>query len=233
MADNLFFTELQGLPVFDVKGRKIGRIRDAAVVPLVDPIRVDRYLIGGGWAWLTIRHDQIQTISEKGIFLRDEKLTPYHRDEYMLRLGRDLLDQQIIDVHGRKVVRVTDITFEILQTNTHDELRLLEVDVGVRSIFRRLMQGVLPGPLVRRLTTRIPPNSIRWEFCNIVEADPQRRLRLNITHGMLEKMHPADLADIVEELSAEDREAIFETIDSEVAAETLSEVDPEIQTRIL
>ena len=103
MADNLFFTELQGLQVFDVKGRKIGRIRDAAVVPLVDPIRVDRYLIGGGWAWLTIRHDQIQTISEKGIFLRDEKLTPYHRDEYMLRLGRDLLDQQIIDVHGRKV----------------------------------------------------------------------------------------------------------------------------------
>ena len=88
MLDNLFFTELQGLRVFDVKGRKIGRIRDAAVVPLIDPIRVDRYLVGGGWAWLTIRHDQVQTISEEGIFLRDEKLTPYHRDEYMLRLGR-------------------------------------------------------------------------------------------------------------------------------------------------
>ena len=233
MADNLFFTELQGLRVFDVKGRKIGRIRDAAVVPLIDPIRVDRYLVGGGWAWLTIRHDQVQTISEAGIFLRDEKLTPYHRDEYMLRLGRDLLDQQIIDVHGRKVVRVTDITFEILKTNSHDELRLLEVDVGMRSIFRRLAQGVLPGKFVRRAMMRIPPNSIRWEFCNIVEADPQRRLRLNISHNMLEKMHPADLADIVEELSAEDREAIFETIDSEVAAETLSEVEPEIQTRIL
>ena len=233
MLDNLFFTELQGLRVFDVKGRQIGRIRDAAVVPLIDPIRVDRYLVGGGWAWLTIRHDQVQSISLEGIFLRDEKLTPYHRDEYMLRLGRDLLDQQIIDVHGRKVVRVTDITFEILKTNSHDELRLLEVDVGVRSIFRRLVQGVLPSALVRRVMMRIPPNSIRWEFCNIVEADPQRRLRLNITHGMLEKMHPADLADIFEELSAEDREAIFETIDNEVAAETLSEIEPEIQTRIL
>ncbi len=233
MLDNLFFTELQGLRVFDVKGRKIGRIRDAAVVPLIDPIRVDRYLVGGGWAWLTIRHDQVQTISLDGIFLRDEKLTPYHRDEYMLRLGRDLLDQQIIDVHGRKVVRVTDITFEIQRTNSHDELRLLEVDIGIRSIFRRLTQGVLPIKMVRRLMTRIPPNSIRWEFCNIVEADPQRRLRLNISHTMLEKMHPADLADIVEELSAEDREAIFETIDSEVAAETLSEVEPGIQTRIL
>jgi magnesium transporter len=233
MPDNLFFTELQGLRVYDVKGRQIGRIRDAAVVPLIDPIRVDRYLVGGGWAWLTIRHDQVQTISLEGIFLRDEKLTPYHRDEYMLRLGRDLLDQQIIDVHGRKVVRVTDITFEILKTNSHDELRLLEVDVGVRSIFRRLVQGVLPSNVVRRVMMRIPPNSIRWEFCNILEADPQRRLRLNITHGMLEKMHPADLADIVEELSADDREAIFETIDNEVAAETLSEIEPEIQTRIL
>ena len=233
MPDNLFFTELQGLRVFDVKGRQIGRIRDAAVVPLVDPIRVDRYLIGGGWAWLTIRHDQVQTISLEGIFLRDEKLTPYHRDEYMLRLGRDLLDQQIIDVHGRKVVRVTDITFDIQKTNSHDELRLLEVDVGVRSIFRRLAQGVLPIGFVRRAMMRIPPNSIPWEFCNIVEADPQRRLRLNISHSMLEKMHPADLADIVEELSAEDREAIFETIDNEVAADTLSEVEPEIQMRIL
>ena len=229
----MFFTELQGLRVYDVKGRKIGRIRDAAVVPLIDPIRVDRYLIGGGWAWLTIRHDQVKSISLDGIYLRDENLTPYHRDEYMLRLGRDLLDQQIIDVHGSKVVRVTDITFTINKTETNDELRLMEVDIGLRSMFRRLVQGVLPYQTTRRLMMSMPLNSIRWDYCNIVEADPQRRLRLNISHAMLEKMHPADLADIVEELSADDREAIFETIDSEVAAETLSEIEPEIQTRIL
>jgi Mg/Co/Ni transporter MgtE len=71
-------------------------------------------------------------------------------------------------------------------------------------------------------------------MCNIVEADPQRRLRLNITHTALEGLHPADLADIVEDLSPEDREAIFESIDSEVAAETLAEVeDPKIQASIL
>ena len=110
---------------------------------------------------------------------------------------------------------------------------MLEVDIGVRSIFRRLLQGVLPPRWVRRLQSRIPPNSIRWEFCNIVEPDPQRRLRLNISHHKLENMHPADLADIVEELSPEDREAIFETIDSEAAADALSEVDPEIQASIL
>jgi magnesium transporter len=111
---------------------------------------------------------------------------------------------------------------------------VLEVDVGVRSIFRRLCQGLVPPRLVRRMMRRIPPNSIRWEFCNIVEPDPQRRLRLKIDMTALEGIHPADLADIVEELSHEDREAVFEAIDSEVAADTLSEVDdPRTQASIL
>ena len=233
MLDHLFFTELVGLKVYDLKGRKLGRVRDAAIVPLVDPVRVDRYLLGGGWAWLTVRHDQIQTISLDGIWLRDEQLTPYHRDDYMLRLERDLLDQQIIDVEGRKVVRVTDVTFQRVRRNDRDELRVQEVDIGLRSMFRRLAQGVLPRPLIRRMMMPIPINSIPWEFCNIVESDPQRRLRLNISTNALEAMHPADLADIVEELGPSDREAIIGSLDSEAAAEALSEVDPDIKASIL
>jgi CBS domain-containing protein/sporulation protein YlmC with PRC-barrel domain len=233
MLEHIFFTELMGLKVYDLKGRKLGRVRDAALVPLVDQFRVDRYLIAGGWAWLTIRHDQIDRISLDGIWLRDEQLTPYHRDDYMLRLERDLLDQQIIDVHGRKVVRVTDVTFQLHRSNGHDELRVQEVDIGLRSMFRRLVQGVVPRPLVRRLMVHIPINSISWEYCNIVEADPQRRLRLNISTQALETMHPADLADIVEELGPSDRQALIGSLDSEVAAEALSEIDPDIQASIL
>ena len=234
MAENLLFlTELLGLKVYDLRGRGIGRVKDAALVPLIDPARVDRFLVGGGWTWLTIRHDQVRAISLDGIFLQDEQLTPYHSDEYMLRLVRDLLDQQIIDVHGRKVVRVTDVTFETRRANGHEGLYVKEVDIGLRSIFRRLLQGTLPPGWIRRFQVPIPPKSISWEFCNIVEADPQRRLRLNISHQMLEKMHPADLADIVEELSPQDREAIIEAIDSEVAADALSEVEPEIQASII
>jgi CBS domain-containing protein len=231
-AGLLFFTELVGLPVFDLKHRRIGRVRDAAVVPLIHPSRVDRILVGAGTSWLSVRYDQISQISLKGIHLSNEKLYPYHSDEYMLRIQRDLLDQQIIDVNGRKVVRVNDVTMEIMR-NGVDSLNVLEVDVGVRSIFRRLTQGVVPAPIVRRLQRPIPPNSIRWEFCNIVEADPLRRLRLNISNEGLEKMHPADLADIVEELGNADREAIFEAIDTEVAAEALSEVDPKVRANIL
>jgi len=233
MPETLFLTELLGLPVYDLKGRRIGRVRDSAVVPLVDPFRVDRYLIGAGVAWLTVRHDQVQSISLDGIRLGDEVLLPYHDDEHMLRISRDLLDQQIIDVDGCKVVRVNDVTFEIRKENSHDCLRVLEIDVGIRSIFRRLFQGALPRRWIRRLQSPIPPNSIRWELCNIVEPDPQRRVRLNISHASLEQIHPADLADIVEELSPDSREAIFETIDNEVAADALSEVDPRMQASIL
>src|SRR5580692_11798476 len=230
----LFLTEILGLKVFDLKGRRIGVVKDAAVVPLVDPVRVDRYLIGGvGTAWLTVRHDQIRSISLDGIHLRDEILTPYHSDEYMLRMVRDLLDQQIIDAQGRKVVRINDVTFERMIEDGSDALWVLEIDIGIRSIFRRLLQGIVPPRMVRRLQGRIPPNSIRWEFCNILEPDPQRRLRLNISNRLLEGMHPADLADIVEDLSPKDRESIFENIDSEVAADALSEVDPDIQASIL
>ncbi|HVX65876.1 MAG TPA: CBS domain-containing protein [Bryobacteraceae bacterium] len=235
MPELLYFTDILGLKVYDLKGRRIGSVADAALVPLIDPIRVDRYLVGGGWAWLSVRHDQVGSISLDGLHLREELLTPYHEDEYMLRIARDLLDQQIIDVNGRKVVRVNDVTFEIAKDRErgNDVLEVLEVDIGVRSILRRILQGWMPRRWVRKLQAYIPPNSIRWEFCNIVEPDPQRRLRLNLDYQKLENLHPADLADIVEELSPEERSAVMETLDSEVAAEALSEVDPKMQVSIL
>ena len=230
----IYFTELLGLPVYDLKGRRLGRVKDAALVPLIDPSRVDRFLVGSGVTWLSVRYDQVSRISLDGIYLNDEKLFPYHSDEYMLRIGRDLLDQQIIDVDGRKVVRVNDVTLEIQNRDGSDFVKVIEVDVGIRSIFRRLFQGVLPPQIIRRLQRPIAPHSILWDFCDIIEPDPQRRLRLNISHDRLEAMHPADLADIVEELGSAEREAIFESIDSEAAADALSEIDdPRMQARIL
>ena len=229
----LYFTELLNLPVYDLKHRRIGRVRDAALVPLVHQSRVDRFLVGAGSSWLSIRYDQISAISLEGIQLSDEKLFPYHSDEYMLRIARDLLDQQIIDVNGRKVVRVNDVTLEVQHASDFDQLYVMEVDIGLRSVLRRILQGAVPRKLVRYLQQPIAPNSIRWDFCNIVEPDPQRRLRLNISHDKLERIHPADLADIVEELGPDEREAIFETLDSEVAADTLSEMDSKTQASIL
>jgi magnesium transporter len=233
MADEiLYFTELLGLKVFDLRGKKIGTLRELALVPLIDPFRIDRFLVGAGPGWLSIRYDQVSTIDLKGVHLRDEALTPYHSDQYRLRLRRDLLDQQIIDAQGRKVVRVNDITLLKVRHDGREMLRVLEVDIGLRSMLRRVLQGWIPPTMIRRIQESIRPKSIRWEFCNVLEPDPQRRVRLNITNRLLEKMHPADLADIVEDLSPEDREALISAMDSDVAAETLTEVDPDIQVSI-
>ncbi len=142
MAENLlYFTELVSMPVFDLKGRRIGRVRDAAVVPLVDSRRIDRLLVGGADALLTIRYDQVRKIElGKGISLSDEQLVPYHDDEYMLRIARDLLDQQIIDVNGRKVVRVNDVTMEIRNDRGRDTV------VGARSGHRDSQHFPAPAP---------------------------------------------------------------------------------------
>src|ERR1700719_605179 len=81
MAEEIvYLTELLGVKVYDLKGKKIGMLRDAALVPLIDPVRVDRYLVGAGPAWLSIRYDQVQSINSDGIYLKDERLTPYHSD---------------------------------------------------------------------------------------------------------------------------------------------------------
>ena len=129
---------------------------------MVHASRIDRFLVGGGYSWLMLRYDQIRSIAFEGIHLSDEQLVPYHDDEYMLRIGRDLLDQQIIDVTGRKVVRVNDVTMTIVPENGGQTLLVSEVDIGMRSIFRRVFQGLMPPRWIRRLQQRIPPSSISW-----------------------------------------------------------------------
>jgi CBS domain-containing protein len=153
--------------------------------------------------------------------------------EGLLLLERDLLDQQIIDVHGRKVVRVNDVDLAPEPVNGHVVLRIREVDVGARGAVRRLLKGVVPLGVLRLLLERIPARGIPWEFVDLIETDPARRVKLKISHDRLAKLHPADLADIIEELAPAEREAVFETLDHEVAADALEEIDPKLQVSIV
>ncbi len=229
----VYLTELTGMRVEGPNGQRIGWVREAAIAPREHPRRVSRYLLGGGKTRFMVGHDQVASISPDCIRLSGDRFVPYYPDENLLLLGEDLLDQQIVDVNGRKVVRVNDVALRIVSTNSHNELWVYEVGVGMQGAFRRLFEGVLPAGMLRRVQQKIKPNSIPWEFCNIVEPDPQRRLRLLISHDRLGQLHPADLADIVEELPPASREALFETLEEKVAAEALAEVDPKIQASIL
>src|SRR5581483_8693995 len=146
---------------------------------------------------------------------------------------RDLLDQQIIDVHGRKVVRVNDVELYSNPINAHLVLDVLAVDVGARGAIRRLAKGMVPSFTLRALLEKIPPRVIPWQYVDLIETDPARRVKLKIVYEGLSKMHPADIADIVEQLPPAEREAVFETIDEEVAAEALEELDPKVQVSVV
>src|SRR4029077_16575204 len=153
--------------------------------------------------------------------------------EGMLLLGRDLLDQQVIDVFGRKVVRVNDLDFLQESVGNRPVLRVGSVDVGPRGAVRRLLKGVVPLVALRALLRQIPPRSIPWDFVDLIETDPARRVKLKISNERLAKLHPADIADIVEELAPDEREAVFETLDEGVAAEALEEVSAKVQKSIV
>ena len=122
----------------------------------------------------------------------------YQPNEGWLAVQKDLLDQQIIDTNGRKVVRVNDVDLSDHRTNGNTELRVTQVDVGLPGAVRRLLQGIVPPMAIRRIQEKLPQRTIRWEFVNLVESDPLRRVKLRLSSEKLAELHPADLADIME-----------------------------------
>ena len=232
----LHATEVLGGEAYDAQGNFVGRISELYIEPADQPNRVARYLLGRGkYLPLLARHDQVSSVAPGVIKLNVEEkdLEHFHSNEAWLAVRKDLLDQQIIDTRGRKVVRVNDVDLAEQRTNGTVELRVTDVDVGLTGATRRLLQGLASPMLIRRLQEKLPARTIRWEFVNLIEPDPLRRVKLRITHDKLEKMHPADLADIMEELSPAERQAIIASLDEESAAEALAELDSRLTSQIV
>jgi Mg/Co/Ni transporter MgtE len=112
-------------------------------------------------------------------------------------------------------------------------LRVAEVEVGLRGAFRRVFKGLLPRATLETLSRRLGAHSIPWQFVDVIEVDPARRVKLRIEYERLAEMHPSDLAEILEDLPPAERQALFTSLDEEVAAETLEEVDPKLQKALL
>ena len=232
----LYATELMGVKTYDVKGHYVGRVREFFIEPAEAPNRISHFLLSRGrFQPLVARHNQVASVSDGKIQLNvgEKALEIYQPNESWLAVQKDLLDQQIIDTRGRKVVRVNDLDLAEQRSNGNVELRLTQVDVGLPGAVRRLLQGVVPSKVVRKLQSRLPQRSIRWEFVNLIEPDPLRRVKLRITHEKLEDLHPADLADIMEELSASERQSIIASLDEQTAAGVLGELDARLTTQIV
>jgi len=232
----IYATELMGAKAYDAQGNYVGKIREFFIEPADQPNRVARYLLSrGNFQPLVARYDQVASVQPGDVRLNvnEKALEPYEPNEAWLAVQKDLLDQQIIDTSGRKVVRVNDVDFAEQRTNGSVELRVTQVDIGLPGAVRRLFQGIAPRKFIRKMQGQFPPRSILWEFVNLVESDPLRRVKLRITHEKLEDLHPADLADIMEDLSAAERQGIIASLDEETAAAVLGELDARLTTQIV
>ena len=232
----IYFTELEHLPVYDVKGEYLGRLEDVCVDPSQNAQRVALYLVRSpNKTTLRIPHDQVQSISMLAAqtTVTAGSLVVHAPDEGLLRIKKDVLDQQIIDVNHRKVVRVNDVDFDIEPNDGHAELRIVSANVGVAAGARRLLQGAFAKHRIRAFTSLFPSKAIPWEFVNLIEPDSSRRVKLRISYDRLSDLHPADIADILEDLSRDEQKAVVEGLDDETAAEVISEIPTEMQAALL
>ncbi len=247
---------LQGTSVHNAAGQRVGHLREIAVTPGPHTEVVSALIISiSGRNGTAGQNSSVQPVSGHGVSrhalyailpadvhlmpsgalqLRDNvEIRPFSTTEAFLLLERDLMDQQIIDVHGRKVVRVNDVGLIWSQTERGAEIHTAEVEVGTRGAVRRLLKGIAPKGMINRIAARFPTTVIPWKFVDLIEVDPARRVRLKIDHDRLAQLHPSDIADILEDLAPAQRQAVFTTLDEDVAAEALEEVDPKFQKSLV
>lgn len=229
-------SSLLGTPVLDAAGRSCGRVQELAVDVAQDAAHVSSLILKGRGGRAAVPVKGLDLPRRVGGPLRTNAFPqPIENLDDALLLERDLLDQQIIDVDGRKVVRVNDVNlqWELAADGSHAVgLRIEEVEIGLRGAARRLLHG-LPRNAVLGLSERVNGSTIPWSCVDLIERDPGRRVRLKIGQERLAKLHPADIAEILEELAPAEREAVFISLPEETAAETLEEIEPRLQKELL
>jgi len=220
-----FFSQIQGKPIYDHEGHQVGQIRDLAVrwereTPEITGLKYAK----GVQEHIPI--DQIERISHVGVQLigplQAEKLIPMQANE--LYMGKWLMDKQIIDLKGSKVVRVNDIKIFWLQAATRKYMVPAAVDIGLRGLARRLG--------VEFLCKRMEHNFVWWEFIQHLE-EKTASLRLRKDKQQLDQLHPADLAEIIEDLDYKKRTDFIEDLDVETAAEAFAEMESDTQVEII
>ncbi len=227
-------TALLGTPVTDSQGHLRGKLKDIAVATGPDAGKVAGLVLKTRDGLCIVpSHDVMETPAGTLELRSAGALVPLEDQGNYLYLQQDLVDRQIIDIHGRKVVRANDVDLEWMGHGAAHLLRVAEVEVGLRGAFRRVFKGLLPRSTLETLSRKFKASGIPWQFVDVIEVDPARRVKLRIEYERLAEIHPSDLADILEDLAPAEREAVFTSLDEEVAAETLEEVEPKLQKALL
>ncbi|HET6846500.1 MAG TPA: CBS domain-containing protein [Anaerolineales bacterium] len=226
-----FISELIGRPVTDVDGRRIGTLVDLVARPLTGvqhPV-VTAVLARTKSGIRAIPFVELAVLLSAAIPLRRTlaQVVSYEFDEGDIRLARDVLDQQILDTEGARVVRVNDI--ELLRVNSH--VVVANVDVGLLGILRRLGLENLGRGVARRFHRDLQGGTISWDFVELLLHDQPMRLR--IPSRKLAELHPSDIAEIISDLNRAEHAGLLQQLELSQLADTLEEVEPEFQANLL
>lgn len=226
----LFVSEILKKPVLDPKGDELGRVKDLIIVkgeplPKVSSLIIERKKIIYKISWIDLNIFNKKIISAN---IYSDGLQPYITNVEDLLLVRDILDKQIVDINGAKVVRVNDVKLEGYDT----EAVLIAVDVGMRGIMRRLGVERSGEDLMKLFKKHLPYNLISWNYIQPL-APKLTAISLTVPRQMLSELHPADIAEIISQVSHKEGTSFIKDLDVDLAAEALSELKPETKIEII
>jgi CBS domain-containing protein len=226
----LYLTHVIGRPVRDPNGEPLGKVADliVAVGERYPPVTglvfsTDRRKIFLPWS-------SVDSLDATGARRKTTTLdiNKFRQRANEILLRTDLLDRQIVDIDGRRVVRVNDVSLDIVRGS----LRLVAVDVGAAGILRRLGIERPYRSLARLLRLPVPERYIDWEDVDPLESSIAA-VRLRVPHAGLASLHPSDLATIIDQLTPRDRAGVLASLDDEQVADATEEMEPETQVEVL
>ncbi len=227
----LYVSAVLGRPVIDPSGATLGHLEDLGLEPGESLPRVSGLFIRERrerrfipWRAVNLFTPVVVSADPDAIG-RAEAPVVSGPD---IRLRRDILDRQIVDVDGAKVVRVNDLKLATRGAN----LLVAAVDVGLRGMARRLGQLRFWNWLAGLLGARLPIREIDWRY--VAQLDPNAdRLTLTVARERLTDLHPADIAEILAQLPIQEAGSMLGSLDPETLGETMGELDTELGVRVL
>ncbi len=226
----LFVSEVMKQQVLDPQGNVLGKLKDFVVVK-ADPLpKVDALIIEKKANLFSIPWSDLKLFNKRIIAanIDSDDLVKYEMNDSDLLAVRDILDKQIVDVNGIKVVRVNDIKLEGYESDAI----LIAVDVGMRGILRRLGVERKSNDLLKIFKASLPYHLISWDYLQPLQPK-LTSITLTVPRQKLSELHPADLAEIISQVSHKEGAAFLKHLDVTVAAETLSELSPETQVELI
>jgi magnesium transporter len=226
----LFLSQTIGRPVRDQDGEPIGKLADVIVAVGERYPPVTGLVIATDRRRIFLHWSAVRSLDASGATLRTSKLdfTRFQQRANEILLKADLLDKQIVDIDGRRVVRVNDLLLDEIEGS----IRLVAVDVGAAGLLRRLG---FEGPfrtLARNLRVPLRERYIDWEDVDPLESSIAS-VKLRVPHGGLAQLHPSDLASIIDQLAPKDRAGVLASLDDEAVADAIEEMEPDTQVEVL